>query len=50
VAEVIETGATDVYRVKAVEGPDILLAATTDVVKSVDIAAKRMVVDPPAWT
>jgi 16S rRNA processing protein RimM len=50
VAEVIETGATDVYRVKLTEGPDILLAATDDVVKSVDLASKRMVVDPPAWT
>jgi 16S rRNA processing protein RimM len=50
IAEVIETGATDVYRVKPAEGADILLAATGDVVKSVDIAAKRMVADPPVWT
>ena len=48
--EVIETGATDVYRVRTPDGPDLLLAATDDVVLSIDLAAKRMVVDPPAWT
>jgi 16S rRNA processing protein RimM len=50
VAEVIETGATDVYRVRTPEGTDLLLPATDDVVLSVDLAAKRMVVDPPPWT
>jgi 16S rRNA processing protein RimM len=49
-AEVIETGATDVYRVRDAEGKDTLLSATADVIVSVDLAAKRMVVDPPAWT
>lgn len=49
VSELIETGATDVYIVKPAEGPDILLAATDDVVKSVDLVAKRIVVDPPDW-
>jgi 16S rRNA processing protein RimM len=49
IAEVIETGATDVYRVRDAEGKDTLLAATEDVVISVDLPAKRMVVDPPAW-
>jgi len=48
-AEVIETGATDVYRVRTPEGKDVLLAATADVVVSVDLKAKRMVVDPPPW-
>ncbi len=48
--EVIETGATDVYRVRDTDGKDMLLSATADVVLSVDLAAKRMVVDPPAWT
>ncbi|MBI5289118.1 MAG: 16S rRNA processing protein RimM [Chloroflexi bacterium] len=46
-AEVSETGATDVYRVRTPEGKDVLLAATADVVVSVDLKAKRMVVDPP---
>ena len=47
--EVIETGGTDVYRVRTPEGKDVLLAATSDVVLSIDLAARRMVVDPPPW-
>jgi 16S rRNA processing protein RimM len=46
---VIETGANDVYRVHADDGGDILLPALDDVIQSVDLAQKRMVVDPPAW-
>jgi 16S rRNA processing protein RimM len=49
VAEIIETGATDVYRVTATEAPDLLLAATPDVVLEIDVAGKRMTVDPPEW-
>ncbi len=49
VAEIIETGATDVYRVAAPDKPDLLLAAMPDVVLEIDIAAKRMTVDPPDW-
>lgn len=48
--EVLETGANDVYRVRTPEGKDILLAHTPDVVISIDLKAKRMVVDPPEWT
>ena len=48
-AEVIETGANDVYRVHAESGADLLLPALRDVIVSVDLAAKRMVVDPPEW-
>jgi 16S rRNA processing protein RimM len=48
--EVLETGANDVYRVRTPEGKDILLAHTPDVVISIDVGAKRMVVDPPEWT
>jgi len=47
--EVIETGANDVYRVRLADGSDLLLPAVADVVVSVDIAAKRLVVDPPEW-
>lgn len=47
--EIIETGANDVYRVRAPDGTDILLPALADVIISVDLAARRMVVDPPAW-
>ncbi len=48
-AEIIETGANDVYRVHPPEGADVLLAALHDVIVSIDLAARRMVVDPPAW-
>lgn len=47
--EIIETGANDVYRVRSAEGVDVLLPALAAVVLSVDLAAKRMVVDPPDW-
>ncbi len=47
--EVIETGANDVYRVHSESGTDLLLPALRDVIVSVDLAAKRMVVDPPDW-
>jgi 16S rRNA processing protein RimM len=47
--EIIETGANDVYRVRAEDGADILLPALADVIVSVDLTARRMVVDPPAW-
>ena len=47
--EVIETGANDVYRVHPPSGPDLLLPALADVIVSVDLAARRMVVDPPEW-
>ena len=48
--EVIETGANDVYRVHPPHGPDVLLPALADVIVSVDLDGRRMVVDPPAWT
>lgn len=47
--EVIETGGNDVYRVRTPDGDDVLLPALDDVVISVDLNAKRMVVDPPEW-
>ncbi len=47
--EIIETGANDVYRVHPAEGTDLLLPALADVIISVDLEAKRMVVDPPDW-
>jgi 16S rRNA processing protein RimM len=50
VAEVIDTGATDVYRVTAPEVPDLLLAAAPDVIIEIDLKKERMIVDPPAWT
>jgi 16S rRNA processing protein RimM len=49
VEEVLETGANDVYRIRTPDGGEMLIAALNDVVLSIDIKAKRMVVDPPAW-
>jgi len=48
-AEVIETGANDVYRIHPDGGPDILLPALDDAIVNVDLAMRRMVVDPPPW-
>ena len=47
--EIIETGANDVYRVRKPDGTDVLLPARDDVIRSVDLAANRMTVDPPEW-
>ena len=47
VEEVLETGADDVYIVRNAEG-DLLIPAIDTVVKLVDIAAGRMVVEPLA--
>ena len=47
--EIIETGANDVYRVHPPEGADVLLPALDDVIISIDLNEKRMVVDPPEW-
>jgi 16S rRNA processing protein RimM len=47
--EIIETGANDVYRVGRPDGADLLLPALDDVVISIDLTAKLIVVDPPPW-
>jgi 16S rRNA processing protein RimM len=49
VAEVLETGANDVYRVRQPDGKDLLLAASDDVILDVDLDAGLMLVDPPEW-
>jgi 16S rRNA processing protein RimM len=47
--EVLETGANDVYRVRTPDGRDVLLPAVPDVIVEVDLAARRITVDPPEW-
>lgn len=47
--EVIETGANDVYRIRAASGTDLLLPATGGVVLGVDRKQRTMIVDPPPW-
>ncbi|HUY99277.1 MAG TPA: ribosome maturation factor RimM [Thermomicrobiaceae bacterium] len=45
-AEIVETGANDVYVVRAEDGTESLFPALKEVVRSVDLAAGRMVVRP----
>jgi 16S rRNA processing protein RimM len=49
IEEVLETGANLVYRVRSGDGKETLIPALEDVVVSIDLASKRMVVDPPGW-
>jgi 16S rRNA processing protein RimM len=46
VADIIETGANDVYVVKNERGQEILVPAIKDVVKQIDPAAGRMLIQP----
>lgn len=47
VTEVLQTGANDVYVVSREGGPEVLVPALRDVVREVDLAAGRMLVDLP---
>jgi len=49
IEEVLETGANLVYRVRSADGKETLIPALEDVVVSIDLESKRMVVDPPGW-
>ena len=44
-AEIIETGANDVYRLTTPDDKELLIPALEDVVVSIDLTARRMVVD-----
>ena len=44
--EVLETGANHVYVVKPAEGKEILVPAIDDVIVSVDLEAKKMIIKP----
>jgi 16S rRNA processing protein RimM len=46
VADIIETGANDVYIVKDERGQEVLVPAIKDVVKQIDPAAGRMLIQP----
>lgn len=46
VKEVIETGANDVLVVTRPDGGEALIPMIRDVIKSLDIAAKRIIIDP----
>lgn len=47
--DVLKTGSNDVYVVTDDNGKEQLFAAIPDVVKSIDIDAKKIVVNPPEW-
>lgn len=49
ITEIIVTGANDVYVVTNDEGEETLLPAIQPVILSVDLAAGKMVVNPPEW-
>ncbi len=48
-AEILETGANDVYLVKTGSGEEILLPAIEGVVVEVDLENNTMLVEPPVW-
>lgn len=47
--DILETRANDVYVVKFPDRPELLIPAIKDVIISVDIVRKVMVVNPPEW-
>lgn len=49
VSEVLQPGANDVYVVSKDGEPDLLLPVIDDVIISIDLEAKKMVVNPPEW-
>ena len=48
VKDVLETGANEVLVVKRVEGGEALIPMIHDIVKALDLAAKRIVIEPMA--
>lgn len=44
--DVLATGANDVYVVKRPQARDVLIPAIPDVIRAVDLAAKRMTIEP----
>ncbi len=49
VKEVLQPGANDVYVVSKEGEPDLLLPVLDWVILSIDLQAKKMVVNPPEW-
>jgi len=47
--EILETGSNDVYRVQSGQGEEILLPATEEVIRKVDLAQGIVIVRPPEW-
>lgn len=49
VTDILKTGSNDVYVVTDDHGKETLFAAIPDVIKTIDIDAGKIVVDPPEW-
>lgn len=49
VEQILVTGANDVYLVRGVDGGEILLPAIDEVIRSVDLTTKTMIVAPQEW-
>jgi 16S rRNA processing protein RimM len=49
ITDIIKTGSNDVYTITGQDGRELLVAAIPDVVKSVDVEAGKMVIEPPEW-
>ena len=48
-AEILETGANDVYVIRSADGPELLLPAIESVIIEVDLAKGTIVARPPEW-
>ena len=46
VSAIIKTGANDVYFVRRPDGEEVLIPAIKQVVRKIDLAAGKMVIDP----
>lgn len=46
ITHILETGANDVWEVQSPEGKEILIPFIKDVVKKVDVKAKKVIIDP----
>lgn len=49
IAEILETGANDVYVVKTPDGQELLLPAVEDVILEINLERREMRVRPPEW-
>ncbi len=47
--EILETGANDVYVVEKMDGSELLLPAIDEVILSIDLNARQILVNPPEW-
>ncbi len=46
ISDILKTPANDVYEIRAEGGGEILIPAIKDVIKNIDLAANKMIIDP----